>query len=68
MKKTEFKAVLLSGHKGIMAVEFPFDPEKLWSIPARALWPGRRGHHVEVKVNGVTAHSPCLTSFLWKTL
>ena len=50
--RTKFKGELLAGHKGA-AIEVPFDPAKLWAIPARPLWPGRRGHTVRVELNGV---------------
>lgn len=53
IKKKQFKAVLLQGHKGA-AVEVPFDPAKLWAIAARPLWPGRRGHTVRGELNGVS--------------
>jgi hypothetical protein len=48
-----FEGELLPGHKGA-AVEVPFDPAKKWSIDARPLWPGRRGHTVRGKLNGVS--------------
>jgi hypothetical protein len=53
MKKVEFKAALLPGHKGA-AVEIPFDPAKQWAIATRPLWPGRRGHTVRGELNGVS--------------
>jgi hypothetical protein len=56
MKSIRFKGTLLGGHKD-HAVEFPHNPEELWGIPARPLWPGRRGHHVRVKLNGATGDS-----------
>ncbi len=56
MKTTQFKGVILDGHKGA-AVEAPFDPSKRWGIPARALWRGRRGHAVRGRLNGVPFES-----------
>jgi len=50
MKQQKFKGELLGGHKDA-AVEVPFDPEELWSIPASRLRPGRWGHHVEGRLN-----------------
>jgi len=47
-----FSAVLLEGHKGT-AVEVPFDPDERWTQAARALRPGRRGHWVRGKLEGV---------------
>ncbi len=52
MKRERFKSVLLSGHKEA-AFEVPFDPSELWSIPAKPLRPGRRGHPVRGTVNGI---------------
>lgn len=51
MKQSHFKSELLEGHKGT-ALEVPFDPKERWSVPARALWPGGRGHPVRGLVNG----------------
>jgi Domain of unknown function (DUF1905) len=53
IQKERFKAVLLQGHKGA-AVEVPFNPAQLWTIAARPLWHGRRGHPVKGKLNGVS--------------
>lgn len=55
-KSVPFKGRLLEGHKED-AVEVPFDPAERWSIPARALWPGRRGHSVQGTLNGKTFES-----------
>jgi hypothetical protein len=46
-----FRARILQGHKGA-AVELPFDPAVRWSLPAIALWPGRRGHVVRGRLAG----------------
>ncbi len=51
MKKKNFKAKLLSGHKDD-AVEVPFDPAKEWGVEPKPLWRGRRGHSVNATVNG----------------
>ena len=56
MKKKRFKAELLSGHKE-SAVEVPFDPADEWQIDPRPLWRGRRGHSVDVVINGVSFES-----------
>jgi ribosomal protein L21E len=56
MKKTTFKAEVLSGHKED-AVEVPFDPAKEWGIPPKSLWRGRRGHVVNATVNGFSFES-----------
>ena len=64
MKSVRFKGIVLGGHKD-NAVEFPHNPEELWGIPARPLWPGRRGHHVRVKLNDVTSDS-CIVPRLKK--
>jgi len=64
MKSTRFTGTLLGGHKD-NAVEFPYNPEELWGIPARPLWPGRRGHHVQVKINGASGDT-CIVPRLKK--
>ena len=51
MKKREFTAEILSGHKDA-AVEVPFDPSEAWRLPARPIWRGRRGHVVSGTLNG----------------
>jgi hypothetical protein len=50
MKRKQFKAEVLSGHKD-NAVEVPFDPSDVWDI-APKLWLGRRGHEVQGCLNG----------------
>lgn len=52
-KREKFKGELIHGDKGA-AVEVPFDPAKKWATEARPLWPGRRGHAVMGKLNGVS--------------
>ena len=64
MKATSYKGTLRGGHKDY-AVEFPHTPEELWGIPPRALWPGRRGHHVRVKLNNTTGDT-CIVPRLKK--
>ena len=56
MSRERFESVVLPGHKGA-AVEVPFDPAQKWSIPARKLWLGRRGHPVHGTLNGVRFES-----------
>jgi hypothetical protein len=51
MKSARFQGTLLDGHTGA-AVEVPFNPTARWSIPARQLRRGRRGHHVRGTLNG----------------
>ena len=51
MKRKRFKAKLEAGHKED-AIEVPFDPEKVWEIPAKAQLRGRRGHRVQGSLNG----------------
>ena len=57
MKPEKFNGTILSGHKQQAAVEVPFNPAEKWSIEARKLWPGRHGHVVQGKLNGVTFYS-----------
>jgi len=57
VKPQKFKGIVLSGHKEQAAVEVPFDPAEKWSIEARKLWRGRRGHVVQGKLNGVAFYS-----------
>jgi len=64
MKATRYKGTLRGGHKDY-AVEFPHNPEELWGIPPRPLWPGRRGHHVRVKLNNATGDT-CIVPRLKK--
>src|SRR6185369_16309355 len=56
MKTIRFKGTVVGGHKD-NAVEFPHNPEELWGIPPRPLWPGRRGHHVQIKLNNASGHT-----------
>jgi hypothetical protein len=56
VKRERFEGVVLLGHKGA-AVEVPFDPARRWSIPAKHLWHGRRGHAVRGEVNGAEFES-----------
>jgi hypothetical protein len=56
MKRKQFKAELLSGHKD-NAIEVPFDPAGVWGIPPKPLWRGRRGHEVHGKLNGLSFES-----------
>ena len=56
MKKKNFKAEVISGHKED-AVEVPFDPALEWGIPPKPLWRGRRGHFVNAAVNGFSLES-----------
>ena len=50
MKTKHFKATILDGHKEA-AVEVPFDPAVQWAIPATSIRRGRRGHHVQGRLN-----------------
>ena len=59
MKSERIKAVLLEGHKEA-AVEIPFDPGTRWSLPSTRLWPGRHGHRVQGRLNGVQFESVVL--------
>jgi hypothetical protein len=56
MPSAKFEGVVLSGHKE-HAVEVPFDPAERWSLEAKSLWSGRRGHAVRGKANGVRFES-----------
>jgi len=56
MANAQFTATLLEGHKG-SAFEVPFDPEERWEIAPEKLRPGRNGHRVAAKVNGVAFES-----------
>ena len=56
MRRKQFKAELLSGHKDA-AVEVPFDPAEVWGIPPKPLWHGRRGHEVHGRLNGLPFES-----------
>src|SRR4051812_43153513 len=50
MAPAQFAGIVLDGHKGA-AIEVPFDPAARWGIEARPLWPGRRGHRVDGRLN-----------------
>ena len=52
MKSEHFTGVLLEGHKE-NAVLVPFDPTARWKLPAVRLAPGRLGHRVTGRLNGV---------------
>ena len=52
MKTERFKGTLLEGHKDT-AVEVPFDPATRWTIPTTRLEPGRHGHRVHGRLNGL---------------
>jgi hypothetical protein len=52
----KFEAIVMSGHKEA-AVEVPFDPAARWSLEAKPLWSGRRGHAVRGKLDGVRFES-----------
>lgn len=49
---SRFRATLIEGHKGC-AVEVPFDPAVKWDAGTESVRPGRRGHPVRARVNGV---------------
>jgi hypothetical protein len=51
MKKKQFTAEILTGHKD-HAVEVPFNPSEAWGLPAQPIWRGRRGHPVSGTLNG----------------
>jgi len=51
MNKKKFRGELIAGHKE-NAVEVPFDPARQWGVAPKPLWRGRRGHLVNVTVNG----------------
>lgn len=56
MHNERFSGILLEGHKD-GAVEFPYDPTRRWGLPAVRLEPGRHGHRVQGKLNGVEFQS-----------
>jgi Domain of unknown function (DUF1905) len=56
MKTERFKAILLEGHKD-PAVEVPFDPATRWTVPTTRLGPGRHGHRVHGRLNGLEFES-----------
>ena len=47
-----FRGIVCGGHKG-GAVEVPFDPAKKFGVEKARLRPGRFGHCVRGRVNGV---------------
>jgi len=51
MKKKQFTAEILTGHKDD-AVEVPFNPSEAWGLRAQPIWRGRRGHPVSGTLNG----------------
>lgn len=57
----DFSGVLISGHKGLMAVEAPFDPSSIWGIESQQIWPGRRGFPVRGEMCGHAFESHIVT-------
>ena len=53
MRKLEFEAELIEGHKGVTVVIVPFDPEEQWSRKPVRLDPRRDGWLVTGSANGV---------------
>ncbi len=53
LRKREFNAELIEGHKGVTVVIVPFDPEQVWSEKPLRLDPRRHGWLVRGSVNGV---------------
>lgn len=53
MRKLEFEAELIEGHKGVTVVIVPFDPEGAWSQKPVRLDPRRDGWLVTGTANGV---------------
>ena len=53
MRKVEFEAELIEGHKGVTVVIVPFDPEEAWSQKPVRLDPRRDGWLVTGTANGV---------------
>ena len=53
MRKVEFEAELIEGHKGVTVVIVPFDPEEVWSRKPVRLDPRRDGWLVTGTANGV---------------
>ncbi len=53
MRKVEFEAELIEGHKGVTVVIVPFDPEEAWSRKPVRLDPRRDGWLVTGTANGV---------------
>ena len=56
MKSEHFTGVLLEGDKE-NAVLVPFDPMARWKLPAVRVAPGRLGHRVTGRLNGVLFES-----------
>ena len=53
MKKAQFEAELIEGHKGVVVVLVPFDPEEKWSRKPVLLAGRRHGWPVVGTANGV---------------
>src|SRR3954465_14313157 len=53
MKKTQFEAELVEGHKRVTMALVPFDPEERWSIKPARLEGTRHGWPIIGNVNGV---------------
>ena len=53
MKKVQFEAELIEGHKGITVVLVPFDPEERWSRKPVRLEGRRHGWLIVGSANGV---------------
>jgi hypothetical protein len=53
MRKVEFEAELIEGHKGVTVVIVPFDPEEQWSRKPVRLDPRRDGWLVTGTANGI---------------
>ena len=53
MRKVEFEAELIEGHKGVTVVIVPFDPEEKWSRKPVRLDPRRDGWLVTGTANGI---------------
>ena len=53
MRKVQFEAELIEGHKGVTVVLVPFDPEEMWSSKPVRLEGTRHGWLVVGSANGV---------------
>ena len=53
MKKVQFEAELIEGHKGVTVVLVPFDPEERWLRKPLRLYGRRHGWLVSGSANGV---------------
>jgi hypothetical protein len=53
MKKDQFEAQLIEGHKGVTVVLVPFDPEERWSLKPVRLQGRRHGWLIVGTANGV---------------